>query len=92
MNGVWRMYWGYLDGVSGCLWCSDVSEEILQVENLHYFGTALKAKIFSLDILRRRNIKVSTYVLNKNGWVLPFFGFLVPVRDGLKNTVTWITL
>ena len=25
MDGVWRMYWGYLDGVSVCLWCSDVS-------------------------------------------------------------------
>ena len=31
-------------------------------------------------------------MLNKNGWVLPFFTFLEPVREKLKNTVTWITL
>ena len=47
---------------------------------------------FHLAILRYQNIKMSTYILNKNGWVLPFFSFLVPVRDKLKNTVTWITL
>ena len=47
---------------------------------------------FHLAILRHQNIKMSTYILNKNGWVLPFFSFLVPVREKLKNTVTWITL
>ena len=47
---------------------------------------------FLLAILRHQNIKMSTYILNKNGWVLPFFSFLVSVREKLKNTVTWITL
>ena len=45
-----------------------------------------------LATLRHQNIKMSTYILNKNGWVLPFFSFLVSVREKLKNTVTWITL
>ena len=36
-----------------------------------------------LAILRHQNIKMSTYILNKNGWVLPFFIFLVPVREKL---------
>ena len=47
---------------------------------------------FHLGILRHQNIKMSTYILNKNGWVLPFFGFLWSVSEKLKNTVTWITL
>ena len=45
-----------------------------------------------LAILRHQNIKMYRYILNKNGWVLPFFSFLVSVRAKLKNTFTWITL
>ena len=45
-----------------------------------------------LAILKHQNIKMSRYILNKNGWVLPFFSFLVSVRAKLKNTFTWITL
>ena len=45
-----------------------------------------------LAILTHQNIKMSRYIINKNGWVLPFFTFLVSVREKLKNTFTWITL
>ena len=66
--------------VFGCVWVL-IS---CRVENLYCFGTAqLKAIFFHLAILRYQNIKMSTYILNKNGWVLPFFSFLVPVREKL---------
>ena len=42
--------------------------------------------------VRHQNIKMSRYILNKNGWVLPFFSFLVSVKEKLKSTFTWITL
>ena len=75
--------------VFGCVWVL-IS---CRVENLYCFGTAqLKAIFFHLAILRYQNIKMSTYILNKNGWVLSFSSPLVPVREKLKNTVTWITL
>ena len=48
----------------------------------HYFGKARKGPFFShLTTLRHQNIKMSISQLNKNGWVLPFFGFLKPVRE-----------
>ena len=45
-----------------------------------------------LSILRHQNIKMSRYILNKNGLVLPFFSCFVSVTEKLKNTVTRITL
>ena len=51
------------------------------MEPQHYFGTALKGMTcFHLTILRHQNIKMSISKLNKNGWVMPFFCVLVPVR------------
>ena len=34
-----------------------------------------------LAIRRHQNMKMSTYILNKNGWVLPLFSFLVSQRN-----------
>ena len=51
------------------------------MEPKHYFGTTLKGMTcFYLSILGHQNIKMSKSKLNKNGWVLPFLCFLVPVR------------
>ena len=36
---------------------------------------------FHLSILRHQNIKMSIYILYKNGWVLPFFSFLMSVKE-----------
>ena len=78
--------------VFGCVW-GDIWDLIPCRWRIYtILAQPWKPRFFPLDILRRKNIKMSTYILNKNGWVLPFFSFLVPVRDKLKNTVTWITL
>jgi len=37
--------------------------------------------LFHLSILRHQNIKMSIYILYKNGWVLPFFSFLMSVKE-----------
>ena len=70
--------WGWLKVPVDASWC--------------LLAQPWKTRCFHLAILRHQNIKMSTYILNKNGWVLPSFRFLVPVREKLKNTVTWITL
>ena len=82
-----------------CLWVSEVFAGVWRVisvlipwmvENSYCFGIVLKSQI----VFTRPNweIKMSTYILNKNGWVLSFFSSLVFVREKLKDTFTWITL
>ena len=47
-----------------------------------YLGAhPLKSGEFTPAILRHQNIKISRYILNKNGWVLPFLSCLVSVRE-----------
>ena len=52
----------------------------LQGGEFTLFYIALKG---NLAIMRHQNIKMSIYILNKNGWVWPFLKFLMPVREKL---------
>ena len=75
MDGVWRMYWGYLDGVSVCLWCSDVSG-CSSLAGWRIYTVLAQPSVrqffFHLAILRYQNIKMSRYQLPKNHWVMQF--------------------
>ena len=92
--GGWLVgVWGYLSDIHGKLRHSDVFGGIwilspCSTEPHHYFGTTLKGTtFFHLTIMRYQIIKMSICKLNKNGWVLPFLCFLVPVRKIWKKTV-----
>ena len=92
-GGQWGV-WVYMNDVYGYLRCLHVSGGLSRCSSLEWWkihtvlAESWKARFFNLVILRHQNIKMSTYILNKNGWVLPFFSFLVSVREKLKNTVT----
>ena len=70
IGGSWMGLWG-IWVVSPC-----------SMEPQRYFGKTLKDTIFlHLTVLRQQNIKMSIYKVDKNGWVIWLFKFLVPVRE-----------
>ena len=87
LGGDVRGIWGYLSGNFGNGRRSDVFWGCLASQSLQYgavtlFWHSLERPIFPhLTTLRQQNIKMSICQLSKNGWVLPFFCFLKPVRE-----------
>ena len=79
--GVWMCLRGYLGAHPLQSW-----------EFTPFWHSPESCYFLHLSILRHQNIKMSRYILNKNGWVLPFFSCFESVTEKLKNTVTRITL
>ena len=87
IGGIWMVSL-YVCGVRMCL-----GAHLLQGgEFILFWHSPVKGNFCSPGYTEIQNIKMFTYILNKNGWVLSFSSPLVPVREKLKNTVTWITL
>ena len=74
MFGGW--VYGYLSGIHGNLWCSDVFGGIrvlrpFSMELLHYYDKSLKGTtFFDLTKVKHQNIKMSVYMVDKKHWVL----------------------
>ena len=87
LDGVWGVVWGYMSDVCGYLRCLHVSGGYLGVHPLPggeftlFWHSHERQDFFHLSILRHQNIKMSIYILYKNGWVLPFFSFLMSVKE-----------
>ena len=88
LDGVWGVVWGYMSDVCGYLRCLHVSGGLSRNSSLAGCGEFTlfchgheRQDFFHLSILRHKNIKMSIYILYKNGWVLPFFSFLMSVKE-----------
>ena len=87
LDGVWGVVWGYMSDVFGYIRCLHVSGGLSRCSALvgwrihTVMAWPRKARFFHLSILRHQNIKMSIYILCKNGWVLPFFSFLMSVKE-----------
>ena len=84
---------GYLSGIYGNWWRSDVLGGYVGSQSLQYRGKTLfrhsreRHNFCHLTILRHSNIKMVAYKLSKNGWVMPFFVIFRLAREKLLVTV-----
>ena len=79
IGGIWMVsldVCGFRMCLNGCLGAHPLQGG----EFTLFWHSPERQDFFHLAILRHQNIKMSTYILNKNGWVLPFFSFLVAVE------------
>ena len=95
LGDVWGVSGGYLSGIYGNWWRSDVLWGDVGSQSLQYRAKPLfrhspeRHNFCHLTILRHWNIKMAAYKLSKNGWVMPFFVIFSLAREKLLVTVAF---
>ena len=92
VNLGYHTTWGFLSGnfgMGGARMCFGgyLGSQSLQYGAVTLFWYSAERHISHLTTLRHKIIKMSISQLNKNGWVLPLFCFLRPVREKSQNKV-----
>ena len=86
VQGIWVMFmdiWNPYVCLVGYLSAQPLKDRPITL----LWNSPERQDILNLTIVTHQNIKMSTCKLYKNGWVMPFFYFLMPIRGKLKNTV-----